>query len=253
MEERYQVSTPENISFNFDVAGIGSRFMAALVDVAIYGVISIAAGLITLQIINRLDDDHLISVIVAVYTGLDFVLYWGYYILFEIIWGGQSPGKRLLKLRVVRLDGTPADAGQIVMRNIGRLVDIFPGFYAVGVITMFLNDQSRRLGDLAAGTLVVRESQPLTLDQLSASTSTIPLSDKARAEAAMLPLYRLSRNQIDIAREFIQRRANMKEPQRARLAMQIGLAVATQMGVALPSYPAQAEYLLELVIGRHDQ
>ena len=146
MEERYQVNTPENIAFSFDVAGIGSRFLAALVDTLIYGVISLAAGMITLQIVKRLDDDNVISLIVALYTGIDFLLYWVYYILFEIIWGGQSPGKRLLKLRVVRLDGAPASAGQIVMRNVGRLVDIFPGFYAVGIISMFLNDQSRRPG-----------------------------------------------------------------------------------------------------------
>ena len=249
MEERFQVNTPENISFSFDVAGIGSRFMAALVDIVIYGVLSIAAGAVTLQVVNRLDDENLISVITAIYTGMDFLMYWGYYILFEIIWGGQSPGKRLLKLRVVRLDGTPAGAGQIVMRNIGRLVDIFPGFYAVGIITMFLNDQSRRLGDLAAGTLVVRESQPVTLTQLSSPAYVVTLSDKARAEAATLPLNRLRREQLQVVQEFIQRRATMGEPQRTRLAMQIGLAVARQMDVLPPTHPAQAEYLLELIAG----
>jgi uncharacterized RDD family membrane protein YckC len=249
MEERFQVNTPENISFSFDVAGIGSRFMAALVDILIYGVLSIAAGAITLQVISRLDDENLISLITAIYTGVEFLMYWGYYILFEIIWGGQSPGKRLLKLRVVRLDGTPAGAGQIVMRNIGRLVDIFPGFYAVGIITMFLNDQSRRLGDLAAGTLVVRESQPVTLTQLTTPASVVTLSEKAKTEAATLPLNRLSREQFQVVQEFIQRRASMNESQRTRLAMQIGLAVARQMDVLLPTHPAQAEYLLELIAG----
>jgi hypothetical protein len=203
--------------------------------------------LVTLQITTRLNDENLISLIIAIYTGVEFLMYWGYYILFEIIWGGQSPGKRLLKLRVVRQDGTPSSAGQIVIRNIGRLVDIFPGFYAVGIITMFLNDQSRRLGDLAAGTLVVRESQGMSLAQLSASSSEINLSDQARAEAATLPLNRLNREQLRLVQEFIQRRSAMSEPQRTRLAMEIGLVIARQMDVRMPAQPMQAEHLLELV------
>ena len=120
MEERYHVATPENISFSYDIAGIGSRFMAALVDLLIYLVIAIAMALIAAFIISRIDDETIAATISAAYIGLSFVMYWGYYILFELIWGGQSPGKRLVKLRVVRLDGTPASPGQIIIRNIGR-------------------------------------------------------------------------------------------------------------------------------------
>jgi len=249
MEESYRVSTPENITFSFDIAGIGSRFMAALVDLLIYGSVSLAIGLIAAYIVSRTDNLDLIGVFTAIYIGVNFVMYWAYYMVFEILWGGQSPGKRILKLRVVRLDGTPASAGQIVIRNVGRLVDIFPGFYAVGVVVMFLNDQSRRLGDLAAGTLVVREGQPVTLKQLTSPPPATVLSDAVKAEAATLPLNRLNKEQRQVVHTYMQRRSGMSETQRAKLAMEIGQAVARQMDVIQPTHPAQAEYLLEMIDG----
>src|SRR5690349_14230012 len=118
MEERYNVATPENISFSYDIAGIGSRFMAALVDLLIYFVVALALALVTALVVSRLEDEALTETISVGYIGVSFVLYWGYYILFELVWGGQSPGKRLLKLRVVRLDGTPATPSQIIIRNL---------------------------------------------------------------------------------------------------------------------------------------
>jgi hypothetical protein len=174
-------------------------------------------------------------------------LYWAYYILFELIWAGQSPGKRVVKLRVVRLDGTPASAGQIIIRNIVRLVDMFPGFYAVGLVVMFLNDQSRRLGDFAAGTLVVREQPALSLQQISQVASPqLALSSAAAEEVAALPVNRLSREQRQLVREFVARRASMNDTQRAKLALQIGRAIAQQMDTTPPVHPDQAEHLLEL-------
>ena len=105
------------------------------------------------------------------------------------------------------------------------------------------------LGDLAAGTFVIRESQPVTLAELNTTSSVVALSDTAKAEAATLPIYRLSREQLEVAREFIQRRAAMSKPQRTRMGMQIGTAIARQMAVLLPVQPEQAEHLLELVVG----
>ncbi|MCL5999515.1 MAG: RDD family protein [Chloroflexi bacterium] len=250
MEERYHVATPENIAFTYDIAGIGSRFMAALVDALIYFLISIALALAFSSLTSSVQDPTLESTLTAVYIGISFVLYWGYYILFELIWGGQSPGKRLVKLRVVRLDGTPATAGQIIIRNIARLVDIFPGFYAVGLIVMFLNSQSRRLGDFAAGTLVVRETQQLSLQHISSNnppTNSLPnLPTPAMEEAAALPVNRLNQEHRQLVREFVARRGTMSDKQRAKLALQIGQAIAQAMDAVTPADAVQAEHLLEL-------
>ena len=249
--ESYSVATPENISFSYDVAGIGSRFIAALIDFVIYILAAIALAILRSEIQRYISDATLMATITAIYIAFSFLFYWGYYILFELIWAGQSPGKRIARIRVVRLDGTPASPGQIVIRNVGRLVDLFPGFYAVGVITMLLNDQARRLGDFAAGTLVVREVAQVSLSQVVNDTGFAPvapmLNERAQAEAAMLPVNRLSKEQRQIAREFLARRAEMNESLRARLALQIGASAARQMDFVVPVHPAQAEYLLELI------
>ena len=115
---------------------------------------------------------------------------------------------------------------------------------------MFLNDQSRRLGDFAAGTLVVREGQKISLTQLSrARPSPVALSKQAQSDAATLPINRLSRDQQQLVSDFLTRRATMPDAQRARLALQIGQTVAQQMDVVPPIHPSEAEYLLELVAG----
>ncbi len=252
--ESYSVATPENISFSYDVAGIGSRFIAALIDFVIYILAAIALAILRSEIQRYISDATLMATITAIYIAFSFLFYWGYYILFELIWAGQSPGKRIARIRVVRLDGTPASPGQIVIRNVGRLVDLFPGFYAVGVITMLLNDQARRLGDFAAGTLVVREVAQVSLSQVVNETGDSPVApgapmvnERAQAEAATLPVNRLSKEQRQIAREFLARRAEMNESLRARLALQIGASAARQMDFVVPVHPAQAEYLLELI------
>ncbi len=254
MDERHVVATPESVSFSYDIAGIGSRFMAAFVDFLAYFVIAIGVSILYGQINRRISDPALSGALEAVYIGFTFLLYWAYYIVFELVWGGQSPGKRLVGLRVIRIDGAPAAPGQIVIRNVMRLVDLFPGFYVTGLVTMFVNHQSRRLGDLAAGTLVVREGRKVSLSQLSyALAPATRLSEQAAAEAAALPLHRLDRERRNLAREFIARRSAMPPHQRGRLAMQIAGAVSQQLDMPQPANPAAAEYLLELTVSAAEQ
>ena len=254
MDERHIVATPESISFSYDIAGIGSRFMAAFVDFLAYFIIAIGVSILYGQINRRIFDPALSSALEAVYIGFTFALYWAYYILFEVVWGGQSPGKRLVGLRVIRIDGAPAVPGQIVIRNIMRLVDLFPGFYVTGLVTMFLNSQSRRLGDYAAGTLVVREGRKVSLSQLSHSlTPAVHLSEHAAAEAAALPIHRLDRERRNLAREFIARRSDMSPRQRATLALQIAGAISQQLDMSQPANPAAAEHLIELAAGAKEQ
>ena len=99
-----------------------------------------------------------------------FLLVWGYFSLFEAFWRGQTPGKRAMKLRVIKDAGRQITLFESLARNLLRIVDYFPGLYLTGVITMLCNKRSKRLGDLAAGTLVVHErgdEQPLLYTGLS--------------------------------------------------------------------------------------
>jgi uncharacterized RDD family membrane protein YckC len=173
-----KIETPENVSFDYSVAGIGSRFLAAMLDTAIITLLQviviggalwivIQTGDFSLTDPPGAEESQLIYWIIGFMVLLSFVFYWGYYIFFEILWNGQTPGKRLVDIRVIRVDGTPVAAAEIVIRNLVRTIDLMPMAYGVGVVTMFVSDNSRRLGDLAAGTIVVHERQGVKLSEVT--------------------------------------------------------------------------------------
>src|SRR5262249_33255826 len=127
--------------------------------------------------------------LLAVFGLVAFAFLWGYYIFFEMAWNGQSPGKRWVGLRVMRLDGTPLTLSESIIRNLVRLVDFLPAYYGVGVVAMFISSQSRRLGDLAAGTVVVHDRAAVTLASLAASAQVTPAAGPV---VASLPVERLT-------------------------------------------------------------
>src|SRR5262245_54568432 len=145
--------------FGYEVAGIGSRFLAALIDTLLIGALQIVVYMIVLVFIGAtLEQNGLSSLSAWVVGGLvliSFFLLWGYYIFFELLWNGQTPGKRVVGLRVIKTDGRPITAVESLVRNLVRLVDFMPTSYGVGIVTMFITEQSQRLGDMAAGTLVI--------------------------------------------------------------------------------------------------
>ena len=208
-EDFLSIDTPENVAFGYSVAGIGSRFLAALIDTILIIVLQIIVNLVVTFFSNILVDDlfggDAIIWIAALFGLIAFALFWGYYILFEMIWNGQSPGKRWTGLRVLRTDGTPITLVEAVIRNLVRLVDFLPFFYGVGVVTMFINDQARRLGDLAAGTLVVHDQAAVTLDSLSAVVTFGPIS-QVSADIEALPLERLTDQDLQLIEDYLRRR-----------------------------------------------
>ncbi|MBI5935248.1 MAG: RDD family protein [Chloroflexi bacterium] len=227
-----QIDTPENVSFGYDVAGIGSRFLAALVDtilmlllqVIIFGTIFLVIG----------GSDILSSSapawVIGALSFIAFVFFWGYYIFFEILWNGQSPGKRMVGLRVIRVDGTPVTAAEVVIRNLVRLIDFLPSAYGVGVIAMFVNDKSRRLGDLAAGTVVVHDRSVQSLDELAAARPLAPSTLTATVPVPTgFPLERMKGREVEILEEYMSRRARLSN--RDALASQILHSLATRLGL----------------------
>jgi uncharacterized RDD family membrane protein YckC len=163
------VSTPERVVFQYEVAGIGSRFLAQFVDVIILAVIqlviTIGAGALG-GIFNSLQLFGLVELI------LSFLLIAGYFLISEAAWNGQTVGKRYVRLRVVGDQGEPLTLGQAVIRNLVRVVDFLPVFYAIGIVTMFSNRRAKRLGDFAAGTLVVRDRERVRLYDLAGTAPT---------------------------------------------------------------------------------
>ena len=152
MRDLYSVRTPENVSFEFELAGPAQRAAAWALDLAVMGGLYVGAMLVAGALGLLLG-----GLATALYFVMAFVIQWGYGALTEWRWSGQTVGKRLLGLRVMATAGTPVTLLQAVVRNLLRVVDLLPGLYLVGGTSMLLDHSLRRLGDVAAGTVVVRQ------------------------------------------------------------------------------------------------
>lgn len=167
-ERRLVIRSPEQSQFVLPVAGLGSRFLAMLIDFGLLLLVIFALRilLVLFQVpLALVDFSFSVSVMGGVSVLLIFVLQWGYFIFFEQIWNGQTPGKRVMKVRVLQSNGGPVTFVQSSTRNILRVVDalpmivpfLYPLGYLVGFLCAWLHPQGRRIGDLLAGTVVVRQ------------------------------------------------------------------------------------------------
>ncbi len=234
-DETLNINTPENVAFGYQVAGIGSRFLATLTDTVIVTLLQAVVIATYYVILYLLDVDPDGSAWVAAIMGLVvFLFYWGYYIFFEMLWNGQTPGKRWTGLRVIRTDGTPITLSESLIRNLTRIVDFLPAFYGVGIIAMFIDKQSRRLGDLAAGTLVVHDRAPITIQELSVKRS-VNLAKQGLTNVSIdgFPIERLTNDDLGLIEDFLSRRDQLTH--RETLAIQILNTLHTRLGLPLPS------------------
>ncbi len=168
-EHLYTVDTPEQIDLVYDVAGIGSRILAALLDHILMLLILSLGYVVTTLLIENLVDLLDTTLVFSIFGILVYLFMCAYYIFFETTWNGQTPGKRMVGIRMVRVGGRPLGFLGSTIRNIIRLADFLPILYGVGVLVMFIDRQSRRLGDMAAGSLAVRDRKAVTLDMLTAA------------------------------------------------------------------------------------
>jgi uncharacterized RDD family membrane protein YckC len=151
-QDRLRIATPEGISVDLVLAGLGSRFTAASVDLVLKVVLMIGGF-----VAGALVDGDLGLAVISIST---FVIYFGYDIAFEVLAGGRTPGKRWTGLRVLRDDGRPVDLLSSAIRNIVRLVDGLPLLYFPAMVSVLVTRRNQRLGDLAAATIVIREERP---------------------------------------------------------------------------------------------
>ena len=235
VQERLDIGTPEGVVFDYEIAGIGSRFVAALVDSIILVMLQVAFFCVFWTFMTQSSVGNWVAALLVLFV---FVLNWGYFIFFEMISNGQTPGKSWVGLRVIRADGLPVTLVDSLIRNLVRLVDFLPLYYIVGLITMFISDQTRRLGDYAAGTLVVKVQRNVTLDRAPRASSAIP----ALPANEISP--ELDESEYRLIIDFLSRRDELLEPQRRELAHRIATRVATRLGYPVPALPQAAEELL---------
>lgn len=246
MSDQLSIETPELVAIEMPLAGIGSRFIALLVDTLIW-----AAGLLLLALIFWVVQPAMEAFSTlsyqwafAIVTFVVFLLNWGYFTLFEAFWNGRTPGKRVAKIRVIQRSGRPIGFFESLARNLVRYVDQIPFFYAVGVITMFVTRQHQRLGDLAAGTLVVRDRDEgatpwndLSTRTFTAQIFSAPAPSPEPHSLVSLPaegIARLSSTDLEVLEGFFARRLDMPLPTRQALAERIAGAIRAKSGLEPP-------------------
>ncbi|HEX4155659.1 MAG TPA: RDD family protein [Acidobacteriaceae bacterium] len=257
--DQLNIDTPEQVDLQFSVAGIGSRFVAILIDHLIQVAFYIVAILLfSFLLSGSLGDklDMLSKWFLAAFIALNFCLIWGYFAFFEAFWHGQTPGKRAMKLRVIKDSGRQITFFEALSRNLLRFVDYLPTLYLVGVITMLCNKRHQRLGDLTAGTLVIHErvdEQPLLAGQ---GTSFFPRPERpaydpvqpASLNAVNLPadaVAKLSPEDLVIIETFFARALDLSLEIRAQIAHRIAAQISTKMGITPPA--GNPERLLEAI------
>jgi uncharacterized RDD family membrane protein YckC len=177
------VATPERVSFDYQVAGLGTRAVAQLVDLLVVAGILAAVYFVALAA-ELASSDTLATLIVVLGS---FVVIFGYFWVSESIWSGQTIGKKVFRLRAVGDRGEPLTFMQAGIRNIVRIVDFLPYAYGIGLVVLFANGRGKRLGDLAAGTVVVKDSDHVGLWQLPGGKPAAPVLTGAIVPAPIPP------------------------------------------------------------------
>ena len=161
------VETPESVAVTYRLAGLGSRGAAALIDTGLLATLVIAefvvGGLVVLGLTRLIGPQAgpLIPWVIGAVIVAMFVTYWGYFIIGEVTADGRTPGKRIMGIRVVRDDGGRVGVFDSIIRNVVRAIDLLPGTYAVGIVSILLSADGKRLGDIAAGTAVIEDAGDL--------------------------------------------------------------------------------------------
>jgi uncharacterized RDD family membrane protein YckC len=225
---RITYSTPESVELEFTLAGIGSRAFALLIDYHIlflgWALFITIWSILTGQLLEYFDrigfnysglDNWLAAIIVL----LSFAFFVGYFIFFEVFWQGQTPGKRLAKIRVVREDGRPVKLTQAVLRSLLRSIDdlLFVGFFFI-----ILGRKEKRLGDLVAGTIVIQEERPAIRKAFQLSEQAQPIAEKL-LQVANISL--LLPDDFAVIREYLQRRLWMDKKAKSQISLQLARQV----------------------------
>jgi len=202
-EERVAIATPEGVELQLSLAGLGSRVIAGSIDL----VIKVAVILALLFVLPSGGAG------VAVFTAVAFVFYLGYDVAFEVLGGGRTLGKRATGLRVVADDGSPVGLRRSLIRNLVRILDGPGTGYLIGIVSILVTPRSQRLGDLAAGTYVVRERH--AADRATAAERLGPAPEGAFDVSAV------TAEELVAVRRFLERRTSLDDGARLALAARL--------------------------------
>jgi uncharacterized RDD family membrane protein YckC len=230
-----EIRTAENVGVGYDIAGLGSRILAFLLDLV---VVSLILLVMELFLIALLPDGGAGAGLISV--GVAFFSITGYFVIAEATSAGRTPGKRALSLRVVRGDGGAPGAPEAVVRTLVRYVDLL---FGIGLFFMFFDVRYRRLGDFAAGTVVVRERRAQALPP----PPTALLLRTPDAGPAIDGLDALGAREAGALRTFLTR-PGLSPEQRTRIAAQLAARLLDRLG--LPANAPERQWPPELFVER---
>lgn len=230
-EDRLTIATPEGVELELALAGLGSRMVAGSVDLILKVLLIAAMAIALLVAVGG-------AFASAAFTAAAFALYFGYDIAFEVLAGGRTPGKRASGLRVVAESGDPVGLRRSVIRNVVRVIDGPGTGYVLGSVVILLSARSQRLGDLAAGTLVIRERR--AADRLAHGTPAPP------APAGAFDVSAVTVAELATVRRFLERRVDLDGSARQGLAAQLAARLRPKVVGAPDSDP---ESFLEWLAG----
>lgn len=252
---RITLQTPESVELEFTLAGIGNRAYALFIDYLIWS--AILLGVLIIWLIASVQLTGIVETIVgstgplwlwliAIYALVTFCIYVGYFVFFETVWQGQTPGKRRVKIRVIRDDGRPIGLQQATLRALLRPID---DFLFLGAFLIILNKREKRLGDWLAGTLVIQEERPVTSANFLVSEQAKTLAIQLQSEA---DLSRLLPEDFAVIRDYLQRSEAMTPQAKSELSRQLAHQVKAM--IALEETPkVTAHQFLEAVYIAYQQ
>lgn len=254
-EETLIIETPERVLLEFSLASMGNRFIAVAIDHAIQFGTIIAIVILFGVIVPKRSEEGIAEGIadwsnwpIAIMIFLLFIVFVGYFIFFEWLWSGQTPGKRLMKLRVIRDDGRPLTLWEAMARNLLRCFDAMPGFiipvYSVGLISAFVSRRDQRIGDLFAGTVVVRErfaDAPTFAEAFADPRFDIAMQRQMPRMHFNADIRKIGESEIEVIEAFLRRRESFDQRRRQWMAWRIALPLMLSLK---PRYDA-AEFSYE--------
>ncbi|HEX8369988.1 MAG TPA: RDD family protein [Pyrinomonadaceae bacterium] len=268
-EETLIIETPERVPLAFALASIGNRFLAVAIDhfIQYFAIFVVAWAFLSISGFGETVEreggaysffQEMPKWIIALMIVLLLLIFAGYFIFFEWLWNGQTPGKRLLKLRVIREDGRPITLWEAVARNLLRVFDTFPGFilpvYSIGLITIFMSRRDQRIGDMFAGTVVVRERSdeaPKFSDVFSTRITDAALRRLQKQTFFTADLRGVTEAEIEVVESFLRRRDDLSERQRLWMAWRVALPIMYKIKPAYDMQTFTYEGFLEELVHRY--
>jgi uncharacterized RDD family membrane protein YckC len=257
------IETPERVPLHFALASIGNRFIACAIDHALQ-VLAIVLMIIAFTLLANFSNlaDQLSNApkwVIAIAIVIIFLIVSGYFAFFEWAWSGQTPGKRWLKLRVIREDGRPVTFWEATVRNLLRTFDMMPApFYSIGLISVFVSNSDQRVGDMVAGTVVVREREaeaPAFAQVFATAVSDPALRRSFKAVEFTASLEPLTESEIEVVEAFLRRRWDLSDIPRQWMAWRVALPIMYKLrpvyDVATFTYEGFLEELLHRYRATH--